>query len=303
MGSDETLAWEARRRPRAALAAVLASVLILGSYVVEAVLLSDSPLSSGLQAISAAGRPGPVGEAQSLTVPRYEYLADRSAGLIAAYAARALGFLFLGLALTFLAFATRARLERLGRAARYLPLVGGVLLAVGNLIAPIGTVMAVDEFLDGPRTVDAARGVVASPLTSAASLMDLLGRFTTAGAFILVCLNAMRAGLLTRFLGVLGIFCGPLFVIELASPLPVVQCFWLAALAWLLLGRWPGGDPPAWRTGEAVPWPTQQELREARERAAQDHAHEPGRGGREPVAVGAGAAQPGSRKKKRKRRG
>jgi hypothetical protein len=39
-------------------------------------------------------------------------------------------------------------------------------------------------------------------------------------------------------------------------PLPIVQIFWLAALGFILLGRWPGGAPPAWRTGQAEPWPT-----------------------------------------------
>ncbi len=248
MGSEPTLAWEARQRPRAALAAVLASLLILGSYIAEAVLLSDSPLASVLPSIASAGQPGPAGEAQSLTVPRYEYLSDRSAGLIAAYVARAIGFLLMGLALTVLAFATRARLP-LSRPALYLPLVGGGLLAIGNLVAPVGTVIAVNEFLDGPRTVDAAADVGSSALTAAASLIEFFGRVAIAGAFILVCLNAMRAGLLTRFMGVLGILCGPLFVVQIASPLPVVQSFWLAAFAWLMLGRWACGVAPAWRTG------------------------------------------------------
>ena len=64
----------------------------------------------------------------------------------------------------------------------------------------------------------------------------------------------MRVGLLTRMLGYLGIAAGALMV--LVSPLPIVQIFWLAALGFILLGRWPGGAPPAWRTGQAEPWPT-----------------------------------------------
>ena len=37
--------------------------------------------------------------------------------------------------------------------------------------------------------------------------------------------------------------------------MPIVGIFWLAGLAALLFGRWPGGEPPAWRTGVAEPWP------------------------------------------------
>jgi hypothetical protein len=77
-------------------------------------------------------------------------------------------------------------------------------------------------------------------------------------------LNAMRVGLLTRFMGVLGIIVGGLFIIPLGASLPIVQAFWLVAIGALFLGYWPPGVPPAWVTGEAQPWPSQQELREQR---------------------------------------
>jgi hypothetical protein len=109
----------------------------------------------------------------------------------------------------------------------------------------------------------------------------------------------MRVGLLTRFMGVLGIICGALIVLPILSPLPIVQTFWLGAMALLLLGRWPNGVPAAWSTGEALPWPSQQEARAARE--ARKRGTEP-----EPPApeirAGNDRAHPSSRKKKRKRR-
>ena len=80
----------------------------------------------------------------------------------------------------------------------------------------------------------------------------------------MICLNAMRVGLLTRFMGVLGVICGALIVLPILSPLPIVQTFWLGAMAVLLAKRWPNGVPPAWTTGEAAPWPSQAEAREAR---------------------------------------
>ena len=46
--------------------------------------------------------------------------------------------------------------------------------------------------------------------------------------------------------------------------LPVVQAYWLAALAYLLTGRWPSGVPKAWSTGRAEPWPSAAAMREQR---------------------------------------
>jgi hypothetical protein len=76
----------------------------------------------------------------------------------------------------------------------------------------------------------------------------------------MLSLDAMRAGLFSRFMGIFGIIVGVLFVLPLSS-LPIVQVFWLAALGFLFLGRWPQGRGPAWDSGEAIPWPTAQERR------------------------------------------
>ena len=46
-------------------------------------------------------------------------------------------------------------------------------------------------------------------------------------------------------MGVLGIITGILLIFPLGSPLPIVQCFWLLALALLYAGRWPNGMPRA----------------------------------------------------------
>ena len=62
----------------------------------------------------------------------------------------------------------------------------------------------------------------------------------------------MRAGLLTRFWGSLGMAVG---VAALIGFFPF-SLIWFIYLGLLLLGRVPGGRPPAWAAGEAVPWPT-----------------------------------------------
>jgi hypothetical protein len=310
--ADETLASEARRRPRAAAAALAAALLILGGYLVAGLVFSDRPTASLLSAIEQAAAPGPIGEVQSLQVPYFQYYSDRTSGLIGGAVLRGLGFLLAGLALAFLAQATRSRSESFPRFALYLPLVGGILSAISFVLAPIGSAVGVNEFLDGPRTVESAEDIGRNSLLLAAQFIGLPGSLALSLAFVLVALNAMRAGLLTRFMGVLGILAGALFILPIGSELPVVQCFWLAGLGVLFLGRWPGGEPPAWRTGRAEPWPTQQELRESRDRAraggggggkGSPAKTRPARDEVAPAAVAAGGTpHPVSNKRKRKRR-
>jgi len=117
-------------------------------------------------------------------------------------------------------------------------------------------------------------------------------------AFVMICLNAMRVGLLSRFMGILGIIVGVLFVVPLAPGPPVVQSFWLTALAALFAGRWPSGIPPAWTTGRAVPWPSQQALREQREGALEP---EPAAAAGAPASGQRGASSARRRKRKKRR--
>jgi hypothetical protein len=98
-------------------------------------------------------------------------------------------------------------------------------------------------------------------------------------------------------MGALGIFAGLLVVLPIIAVAPILQPLWLLALGALFLQKWPGGVPPAWRTGQAEPWPTAAQQREARGKrpaarvpdAAPDEPREP-------------KLHPSSKKRKRKRR-
>src|SRR5215510_7668995 len=100
---------------------------------------------------------------------------------------------------------------------------------------------------------DAAVNAVSdAPTRGFATGLGLGGRLGLAFALAYSCLWAMRTGLLTRFWGSLGMALG------VAALLLLVQfCliffiyFGLLLLAWL-----PGGRPPAWAAGEAIPWPS-----------------------------------------------
>jgi hypothetical protein len=100
------------------------------------------------------------------------------------------------------------------------------------------------------------------------------------------CLWAMRTGLLSRFWGSLGM---ALAVATLLGMLPFLL-IWLVYFAFLVLGTVPGGKPPAWEAGEAVPWPT------AGEKAASEM--EPEEGWDETEVEG----EESSEKRKRKQR-
>jgi hypothetical protein len=161
----------------------------------------------------------------------------------------------------------------------------------------------VNTFLDGPHTVDRAADAGSGTLLLTAQLIGLAGQLALAVGFVFVSLNAMRAGLLTKFMGILGCIIGVLVIIPL-GPLPIVQAFWLVAVAALFFGYWPSGMPPAWQTGNEEPWPRQSEIAQKR-RAAMDarRAARSGQPAPDPAAPAAPAAPgPAPTRKKRKRR-
>jgi hypothetical protein len=94
--------------------------------------------------------------------------------------------------------------------------------------------------------------------------LQYLGILSVGFAFVLIGMNAMRAGLLSRFMGYLAIAIGVFTVIAIFGPIGViVQIFWLGALGLLLMNRWPNGRGPAWETVEAIPWPSAMDQRAA----------------------------------------
>jgi hypothetical protein len=80
----------------------------------------------------------------------------------------------------------------------------------------------------------------------------LAGRIGLAFALVYTCLFAMRTGLLSRFWGSLGMALG------VAALLLLVQfcLIFFIYFGLLLIRKLPGGRPPAWDAGEAIPWET-----------------------------------------------
>ncbi len=309
--ADETLADEAARRRQAAAAGILAGLLTIVGGALAVLAYSDLPTVPLLDALreQLAADPPAVG----LKVRQALYYDDNAAAIIVATLASALAAGAIGLVLSHLYRSTQARRPELRRAIIVAVIAGSTLIAVGELARGVALVVASHDLAGSARpTAEAARDVLSAPVVVAGIVLRLLGTFALGIGLVLLALNAMRVGLLTRFMGVLGIIVGALFVIPLGASLPIVQAFWLAALGALFLGRWPPGLPPAWVTGEAQPWPSQQELREQRlarkeETAAPEKAQRLRRQRPEPPETPApeAPARPAhssSKKRKRKRR-
>lgn len=125
--------------------------------------------------------------------------------------------------------------------------------------------------IENDRAEDAIRG---TSMRNAAQLVQLGGLLALAFALIYICLNAMRAGLLSRFWGALGIAIGAASVFGLYQ----LGIIWFTYFGLLVAGWLPGGRPPAWAAGEAVPWPSPGERAAAELGESSDEDDEDGGG-------------------------
>jgi hypothetical protein len=249
--TNKQLAWKARQRPRAGIAAAVGAVGLVVFLLLQQAIGNGSPSASFLTSLQRAVKPGQLDDLPSLQLPVFQYLNDHAGQIIASGVVGLIGYVGLGWAVGFLAVAARARRRELPRWSVIVTIVGGVLLGLGIMALQLAKVTKASDFLDGPRTVADASST--GGLFGFAQIMQIFGSLALAIALVLVSLNAMRAGLLTRLFGILGIITGATLVI---FPLPIVQVFWLAGLGLLCLGWWPGGMPPAWQSGQAEPWPS-----------------------------------------------
>lgn len=274
MSTEEQLGWEARwARPAALAAFATVALLIAGTVVRQAVALSDRPED----------------EAEFLRA-----IDESSGAFIASSIVQALSFVTLVGVLLYLGRATIARRPESPGILIWLGVLGPPLLAVASVVSDFARLDAADRFLaSGQQTVDRAETLLEDTGVAAAAIGSA-GTLALAIAFVFISINAMRVGLLTRFMGIVGAIIGALYVIPLLAGPLVVQIFWLLALGALFLGHWPGGRGPAWETGEAAEWPSgvtrQQPDDQQLEPAPNDHSDEPSE---EPTAP---------RPRKRKRR-
>jgi len=136
-----------------------------------------------------------------------------------------------------------------------------------------------------------------SGLQTAGSIF-LGGLLGLAVGILYTCLQAMRVGLVSRFFGSLGMALSVAMILFVGGLLPAMLLF-TVALGFLILGRWPGGRPPAWEAGQAVPWPKPGEPPAGSERSGADEEEPPVAGEEHQPPPSSGA---GPRRKRKRRR-
>jgi hypothetical protein len=269
MDSDQQLLYETRVRPRNAIIAAVAGVLLL------------------IASIVTLG--GPHTKVDELTL---DLLIANKRFPLDLIAAIVNGLATIGICwtLVFLFGCARARNPGVKSYIRMIALVAGVLSSATGVIYAAVVAVKVHEFATtGAQTYQEANHLTSGAPLLALQLLGQLAALLLAVSFVLVSLQAMNQGLLTRFMGYLGMFAGALVLFQITQ-VPVVQAFWLFAVACLLLGRWPTGTPASWRTGKPEPWPSSAQARAQRGAAAAAPRGGARRERGRPAPAGAGAA-------------
>jgi hypothetical protein len=266
---EQIVAREAVQKPRVGFAALGAAILAVVAGVLPQSIYTDFPRVYLLDSLrDAAGES--IGR-DGLRTAQILFIDDHALPLLVVAVAQGLSIALIGVLLVFLFDASVMRGASTPRMARILAMLGAGAGALAALVLQIAVMISASDFASSSdHSTAAAHDALRGGIVVAASGLGLLGSLSLAAAFVLIALGAMRVGLLTRFLGVLGAIVGALILLGplSGSPTFIVQAFWLAMVGVLLFGRWPGaGVPAAWPDGEARPWPTQQEIREAKDRA------------------------------------
>jgi len=297
----EQVGRETERRMRLAVPAFAGGILYMLSGIISASVANSAPAVGPLQGL----QPVFSGEAHPAISPRtaeVKYDSHHALPLIAGSVIAAIAIAALTLVLLLLADAVRFRRPSSWAAARPLAIVGGVCLALASVAHQAILAIQTHEFAVGQ---DFSNHAADHALTTGTAIVipeyfALLGGVALAAGMIGIVLNAMRVGLIARWVGVLGIFTGILIFVPLGgATLGVIPAFWLVAMGILYIGKWPNGQPPAWESGEARPWPSRAQMR----------ADAAGEKGQPALATGAGDVTPAPRRpavgssRKRRRKG
>jgi hypothetical protein len=243
------LEWEARAGRFAALGAFVAALAPVASAIVLNAILPVH-ITNDVQQVNA--------------------LAKHSSAFTISTVIAAIGWLAFIIPLGYLLRATRARIE-VPRWLDPLIIVGPILL-----IAALGVGIAdvVSRAQDAVPVTKKEATDLLRDVSPAVRGLGAAGALAIAAAFVMTSTYAGRAGLLSRFMTIMGAIIGGLTVFgtlvgagSLGGP---IVLFWGIALGMLFLGRWPGGRGPAWESGEAIPWPSAQDRALAQQQAAEE---------------------------------
>ena len=242
MSRPEQLEWEARLSRPAAAAAFAGGLMVLAGTALAQSILEQRPRVEPL--------------------PEYLLAVNDSRGtLIAGRALQGAAALCLILVFYYLFRAIVTRDPRMPRWFVYLVFAGPLMYGVAQVLGALQQVDVADLFAAGEPIMgqpgdNRAEDLLRENSNGLAVGLSLAGSVAVAFLFVMLPLRARRVGLLSPFMGILGVITGVLLVLQLLPLVPlVIQAFWLGAVGALFLGKWPGGRGPAWESGTAEPWP------------------------------------------------
>ncbi len=242
MSRHDLLAWEERWSLPTALACLGAVAFVIAAIVVA---------SQGVGSSS--------GEAELLRNIQAHRTAEMASSIL-----QAIGVGLLAVPLFYLFRAAKGRSEKMRGQLVGVVVAAPLFLAVLALLTGLTNLHAASDFvtnevphllakkvpLDSDRANEiASETVKEAPLRPLAAGFGLGGQLGFVVAMAYTCLYAMRVGLLTRFWGSLGVGLGAVSFLFFQFAL-----LWFIYLGVLLLRR--DSQPPAWQTGEPIPWPT-----------------------------------------------
>jgi hypothetical protein len=300
----QQVAEESERRNRLAVPAFAGGVLYLLSSIIVASTANGLPTVGVLQGLEPA-LSGRASVPVSPRAPEVRFISHHAFPLLAGSALGAIAIGALTLILLLLVNATRFRRPETFAAARPLVLGGGIGFALVSLGHQVATSIKAHDFAAGHdfsnRAVEQVG--ISSVSTGTANViiqyLALLAGLSLAAGMIAVMINALRVGLLPRWMAILGMVSGLLIFFPVSQELQLVPAFWLVMMGVMFVGRWPNGEPPAWPAGEARAWPSRADMQAAR-RAGQGQPALAGAGADAPPAPSRAAAG-GSSRKRRKR--
>lgn len=234
----DQLQYESRVRLRYGVIAFIAALLLVGSQVLQFVGPSTDVTELTLSLITAHKR-------EALDIGGAVVYLFSMLGLAAL-----LGWVF---------GASRFRNPEMKPFIGWMVQIGPVLAGVMYLAYMVLLGSKANTFVStGSQGYPQANSLTSGGLIDVLPLLWQLGTLVLTIGVIWTSLNAMRVGLVTKAVGYAGVIAGALFLFPISGLAPLVQGFWLAAVAVTLAARWPSGDLPAWTSGTAVPWPTPQ---------------------------------------------
>ncbi|MGH2980140.1 MAG: hypothetical protein ACRDLQ_10980 [Solirubrobacterales bacterium] len=259
--SPDQLAQERRFGRFAAVAAVVSGIALYAGGIWSQSVYSDAPDNNDPAEL--------------------RYLDRHSGEILASAVVQAVGMLLLVVVALHLYRATRARRPEEPAVVAVMGVYGPVALALVTVARAVALGVIAGDFADrSTQTLEAADDAFHDPALLIPQYLGISAVLALAFWLVKGSLDAMRVGLLSRFMGVLGIALGPAFVLGFGS---LILPVWLIALGVMFAGFWPRGLPPAWESGQALPWPS------SARRRAQDPADQPeaGRNGEvDPIGPG-----------------